>query len=788
MSKDTGAFERIVSGMTRPVSFSLAALYVVQGLSRLYLGAGGPGRVLVLIAFAAALALFLAGMLMGGRRSRIGGAHQAGIVMAAIVAAHSGLYLYLTGDPDASTTFALLILGLGIFFLDLRWFAAAVTLTLLSWTSAALAIDQLDPGEVLTLAATTLIAGVAILIRIRVYRQLNGLRSEAEEKAGALSQSEERYALALSGSNDGLYDWDISRNRIYFSERLTTMFGCDPDQMGPAVEALTDRIHPEDSERVKARLVSHLKGDEPYFEDEFRIRHEDGTYLWVLTRGASTRDTHGRAARMAGSITDMTRRGVFDPLTGLPNRRLFLDRLKRVTVQRPRSESDKEGFSVLFLDLDNFKAINDTLGHKTGDDLLKEVASRLQTCVRASDTVARLGGDEFVVLLEKVRVPVGVQITLDRIVEKLSQPYVLDGRELYVAPSIGVVIDTEHYRDPDELLRDADTAMYSAKESDKVTVIFDVAMRERLRERLELERQLRTALEQEEFMLHFQSIVSLVDGRTEGFEALVRWDHPTRGLLQPDDFIPVMEETGLTVPLGQWVMREACLQMMRRYENVRAEDMPYVSVNLSGKHLGQEDLVAGIEQLLLETGFSGNRLRLEFTETAIIENPRRAASALGQLKLLGVQILMDDFGTGHSSLSYLQNLPIDTLKIDRSFIARMTTEPDGAELVQTIIRMAQNLGLKVVAEGIETPDQVALLQGMACGAAQGYLFARPALFPGSEGRRPKRAPDVRTEESPGPSWRESGPAEDSVSEERPAAAAAEQSSASKEPVGSPHQG
>ncbi len=718
--------ERIVHGALIPGALGLALLYAIFAIGHL-VALQAPVRVpMVLITVLTSAALvFVAGWVR--KHPLVGRSHLVGAGIAAVVLANSSAHLWITNNPIQTTNFALLILGVGLFFLDLRWTVAIVVASFGTWVAITTQVQQgIFEYFLFTMLGACVLSTIICLIRGRVYGHLDSLRSDAETKASALSESERRYELALSGSNDGLYDWDLAKDHMQFSDRLSALLGFEPAMgVGRGIETFTDRIHPDDVDRVRLQLIAHLRGDDPFFEDEFRLRHQNDDFVWVLARGASIRDGSGRALRMAGSITDMSRRGVFDPLTGLPNRRLFLDRLTRVTLRRPEDTEPGDGYAVLFLDLDGFKLINDTLGHQSGDDLLKLVASRLQTCVRASDTVARLGGDEFVVLLDKVNVPEGVQITLNRITSKLSEPYDLGGRKLHIVPSIGVVIDTEHYSDPDELLRDADSAMYQAKESDEIVVVFDTEMREKLTKRLKLELELRTALDENQFLLHFQSIVSLTDGTIEGYEALARWQHPTRGLRHPIDFIEVMEETGLIVPLGHWVIGQACRDMMERFAGQRPLDMPYVSVNLSGKHLSQEDLVPSIEKALADTGFHPTRLRLELTESAIIDNPRRAASQLGQLKLLGVQILMDDFGTGHSSLSYLQNLPIDTLKIDRSFISRMTQDRDGAELVRTIIRMAQNLGLAVVAEGVETAEQVSLLQGMECGSGQGYLFARP---------------------------------------------------------------
>ncbi len=719
------AADRIAGEHLVPMGTGLAVLFYVFSVANVLLLEPPARWPMAALAFLSASVLLLA-VRWVKRNPTEGLAHAIGTFGFSIGLINASARLWLTGDPAYSSNFALVTVGVGLVFLDLRWGIAVIGATVATWWALALRIPHATASFGYTVGGGALLSITILIIRARIYGHLEALRVEAEDKAKALSDSENRYRLALSGSNDGLYEWEPLTDEITFSEQVRGLLGADAADQTRTLSSMAHMIHEDDVDRVKQRLVAHLRGEDDLFEDEFRIQESDGSHTWVLVRGASHRDADGQVLRMAGSITDMSRRGVFDPLTGLPNRRLFLDRLDRVTSQRAEERKSEESFAVLFIDLDGFKLINDTLGHHAGDELLREVSARLLSCVRASDTVARLGGDEFVVLLTKVDSLDGVEIAVNRITRRLGTSYDLGDRNLHVMPSIGVVIDSDRYACSEELLRDADLAMYRAKESNEVVVFFDSDMRNKVQSRLNLELELREALDHGQFRLHFQSIVSLVDGSVEGYEALCRWEHPTRGVLLPSHFIGVMEETGLIVELGRWVIASGCRSMMERFSDGSTTEMPFLSVNLSGKHLTRDDLVPTVEAALEETGFPASKLRIELTESAIIDNPKKAASQLGQLRLLGVRILMDDFGTGHSSLSYLQTLPIDTLKIDRSFIRSMTQHPDGAELVRTIIRMTSNLGLSVVAEGIETEEQVSMLQAMDCASGQGFLFARPS--------------------------------------------------------------
>ncbi|MDB4949082.1 MAG: diguanylate cyclase domain [Gemmatimonadetes bacterium] len=413
-----------------------------------------------------------------------------------------------------------------------------------------------------------------------------------------------------------------------------------------------------------------------------------------------------------------------DALTGLPNRNLFLDRLAATLRRRERGEAGR--FAVLFLDLDRFKVVNDSLGHHVGDELLVEVAQRLRAAAPPGATVARFGGDEFAVLLEEVAGEEDARRAAERLAAAVAAPLVLGEYELFTTASVGIALEAGTGEERAEtLLRNADMAMYRAKGSDASRCeVFDRAMHDAALMRLEMETDLRRAVERGEFLLHYQPIVSLSTGEINGVEALLRWMHPRRGLVPPADFIPAAEETGTILPIGDWVLREGCRQLAawrREFPRVRVA----MSVNLSAKQFSQRDLVEKIALILAETGLDARHLKLEITESAVLENTDSARAMLRQLREFGIQIQMDDFGTGYSSLSSLHQLPIDGLKVDRSFVARMCEEGGTAPLVRTIVVLAKGLGLAVIAEGVETHEQRQALREMGCDYAQGFLISRP---------------------------------------------------------------
>jgi diguanylate cyclase (GGDEF)-like protein/PAS domain S-box-containing protein len=562
----------------------------------------------------------------------------------------------------------------------------------------------------------------------RIATQLSHKRAQA-----ALRESEERYALAAQGANDGLWDWNLVTNDVYFSPRWKSMLGYHENEIGDNLQEWLDRIHESDRERIKQELAAHQKGLTSHFESEHRVLNKDGTFRWMLSRGLAVRDASGKATRMAGSQTDITAGKVTDPLTGLPNRLLFVDRLGRL-IKRAKRRKDSL-FAVLFLDLDGFKMINDSLGHLVGDQLLLSVSDRLEKCLRLADTVARLkgsftmarlGGDEFTVLLDDLKDPADAKLAANRLMEVLTPPFILDGKEVFTSASIGIALSNSSYEDPDDMLRDADTAMYRAKSLGKGRCeVFDADMRASVVARLQVETDLRHVLERGEFRNYYQPIVALESGRIVGFEALLRWQHPTRGLIGPDQFIIVAEETGLIRELGWWNLREACRQLSEWKKHSDNYLNFTMNVNLSAKQFLQPNLVEEIRRLINDLEFAPETLKLEITESTVMIDPASTPKMLQEIKSLGILLAIDDFGTGYSSLSYLHRFPLDTLKIDRSFISGAGQVGEGMEIARTIMPMAKNLRLDVIAEGVETLEQVALLKKLQCKYAQGYYFSKP---------------------------------------------------------------
>jgi diguanylate cyclase (GGDEF)-like protein/PAS domain S-box-containing protein len=563
----------------------------------------------------------------------------------------------------------------------------------------------------------------------RVRTHLSHLRAEE-----ALRVSEERYALAARGANDGLWDWNLRDDTIHFSSRWKSMLGYDDPEIGNSPQEWFDRIHEADRPKAQRSIAEHLDGLTPHLEVEARMLHKDGVFRWMLTRGLMVRNEAGIPVRMAGSQTDITEGKVADPMTGLPNRLLFIDRLSRLIASTRRHP--EKLFAVLFLDLDGFKLVNDSLGHAVGDKLLIGLANRLESSLRQTDTVARLdesftiarlGGDEFAIILNDLNEPADASHVAERLLNELSRPFQIEDKELFSSMSIGIALSTLGNEHPEDYLRDADTAMYRAKALGKCRyVVFDADMRELITQRLEIENDLRRALERREFRNYYQPIISLESGTIVGFEALLRWQHPTRGLLEPIEFIPVAEENGMIRDLGWWALEEACRQIAAWRTLHPAFGSLSMSVNLSVKQFVDPNFGAKLEVLLRECNLPEGTLKLELTESSIMSDSTAAIALLSQFKALGVRLAIDDFGTGYSSLSYLHRFPLDTLKIDRSFTDAMRAgERDESMIARTIMPLAQHLGLDVVAEGVETVEQATLLKELHCKYAQGFLFSKP---------------------------------------------------------------
>jgi len=560
------------------------------------------------------------------------------------------------------------------------------------------------------------------------------IKVQLERKRGedALRQSEERYALAARGANDGLWDWDLRTQRVYFSPRWKAMLGYLETEIDGHPEEWLSRVHKDDRAALQAELAAHWdRTANNECAIEHRMLHKDGSYHWMLSRGVVERDDRGKATRMAGSQTDITGSKAFDPLTGLPNQTLFHDKLA-ACLERVAQEPGYS-FAVLLLDLDRFKVVNDSLGHGAGDELLIHVAQRLRSAVRstppsqeaAHDLIARFGGDEFAILLENVNQDGAIRIA-ERIRESIHATFKLETTEVVTTASIGIVPGNSGYRTPAEVLRDADTAMYKAKSLGRSRFeVFDAEMRAQAVARLELESDLRRAVDNREFVLYYQPKVSLKTGKIMGVEALIRWRHPARGIVPPDEFIPLAEETGLIVPIGLWVLREACLAMRRWHTEFPTVPALEVSVNVSVRQFREPDLQARIAAILAETQLDPTSLQLEITESVLMDDLDSVACLLNNLKTLGVGLKIDDFGTGYASLKCLNRLPFDVLKIDRSFVLNMSGKDGTGDTVRTILQLAEKLGMEVVAEGIERKDQLLELQSLHCDYGQGYYFSRP---------------------------------------------------------------
>lgn len=585
-------------------------------------------------------------------------------------------------------------------------------------------------------------------LMVALGETINSAISRARLYARA-RESEEKYRRLVEQIPAVTYIQELGEpsRTSYLSPRVEMMLGYSPNDLIGDPARWLQLVHPDDRERVLVEVSRAVEDGEP-FGAEYRFIARDGRVVWVRDQAVVVRDAEGNPGFWQGVIFDVTERkrheeelrkseerlahqAFHDTLTGLPNRALFMDRLEQALV---RAERRSNKTAVLFLDLDNFKVVNDSLGHDIGDMLLVVVARRLRSCLRPEDTVARLGGDEFTILLEDASLSGAIWVA-GRISESLRNPFDLEGYEVFVTTSVGIALGGDpggECANPADLLRDADLAMYRAKENGKAGhEVFDPEMNDRALERLKLESDLRRALELGQFEVHYQPKVLIKSGVIVGMEALVRWRRPERGLVFPAEFVPVAEETGLIVALGRWVLREACRQTREWQEAY--DPALVICVNLSAKQFRYPALARDVERILHETGLDPLTLYLELTESVVMEDAPGTADTLRQLKDLGIKLVIDDFGAGYSSLTYLKHLPVDFLKIDRSFVAGLEEEGsvDG-EIIAAIIQLAHALGLRVVAEGVENAGQLYRLQELGCDLAQGYYFSRPlpaeALF------------------------------------------------------------
>ena len=549
----------------------------------------------------------------------------------------------------------------------------------------------------------------------------------------ALKREVERLALAAEGASDGLWAWDLRTGELYVTGRWKAMLGLPATADIVSPEQWHDRVHADDVAAFKTAVEAYLSDDTDCFEHEHRIRHEDGTYRSFHCRGVAEKRSGRRPTRIAGSLSDVTdqaltqerlRNAVYlDPLTGLCNRAIFVDGLGRRLKEFQRRRSG-DRFALLYLDLDRFKVVNDSLGHLVGDELLIAVSRRLETCLREGDVLARLGGDEFAILLNGLQTDQQANVVAFRVQEALSKPFSIGGREVFTSASIGIAYGLAQYGSPDEIMHDADTAMYQAKARGKARhEVFDADMDARVRDRLGLENDLRHAVDSNDVEVHYQPIVSLASGMCVGFESLVRWTRNGTPV-SPAIFIPIAEELGLIETLGMQVLQQACRTFADWQRRFPRAGLDYITVNVSSRQLMQDNFLNIAEQAVRDSGLRPRDLRIEITETALMTSPNDAAQVLSDLRKFGARIYLDDFGTGYSSLSHLHKLPVDALKIDRSFV-RSLDLPDRPAIVESILALARTLNTSVVAEGIETEVQARELERLGCTHAQGFLFSRP---------------------------------------------------------------
>jgi diguanylate cyclase (GGDEF)-like protein/PAS domain S-box-containing protein len=543
----------------------------------------------------------------------------------------------------------------------------------------------------------------------------------------------EGHASGVRRDSEARWEWNLDSNRIHYSPRWIALLGCQEHEIGTTQGAWLERVHPDDRDDVSRTIESHLISDTGEFDVPHRILHKDGTYRWMSCRGVVHRDAAGKAVRVMGAHADLTADTVTDPLTGLPNRLLFVDRLAR-SVERA-SRYPGLHYSVLLIDLDRTTEADNPGQTPSKDPLLNAAARRLETSLRTgnlpptlrhNDLVARLHGDQFAILLDGLKEVGHAKIAADRILEEILAPFTVNGRDVLVTASLGVAVSATGYTRAEDVLRDAETALHRAKLLGKARCeIFDTAALVSAQTELQLEADLARALERREFQLFYQPIISLSTNDVVGFEALLRWQHPVLGLIPPAEFIPIAERTGFIVPLGHWVLQEACVQLKAWKEIGSASPELWISVNVSSLQFNHPGLVEEITAALRESGLEARCLVLELTESAAMENPTAVKELLMQLRAMGVRISVDDFGTGHSSLAMLRQLPADSLKVDRSFVRGIEGQKGMVDILTAVTTMARQLGLQVVAEGIEKEEQRALTHSLGCQYGQGYLFARP---------------------------------------------------------------
>lgn len=654
------------------------------------------------------------------------------LALCSTVASASPLsHVLLMGESHQVTILAVVLVSLPFFLGTSRLFLPVLSIAFVGWimvAGSALPIASAISGTgVLALSAV-----VAMWHRIRVRKLEQAKLDEAAAELERLKASE-RKRIAVEASNNGYWYWDVVKNRIQFSDSWAEMLGYRGGELSTDPEFWFGRVHPHHAPRLKEALTTHLYGTTPRFQSQYKIRHRDGHYIWVLNRGLASRNSSGQPVAMAGSQIDITHlidserssleESFRDKLTGLANREALVVRLERALDHARKGEGGL--FAVMFLDLDQFKVVNDSLGHLVGDQLLAATAARLLGCVRESrsDLVSRFGGDEFVILLENISSAGEAMTIAQRIGRSLSEPFTIGKQEIRTGASIGIALAAGLVDSTEDMLRNADTAMYRAKAAGRgQVVLFSADMHDQAVRMSTLRTSLAGAIDRGELFLQYQPIVSAANGQILGAEALVRWRYADE-MISPSEFIPIAEETGLIVPMGEWILNTACVQAAA-WARMGLPDIK-ISVNVSPRQLREKTLARTVGRILEESHLDPSQLELEITETALMSHVDVVAETIAKLDSIGVGLALDDFGTGYSSIEHLRRFTFRSLKIDRSFVAGLPADSKSAAVAGGLIDLAHQLGLSVTAEGVETPKQFNFLKSLDCDRLQGYLFSRP---------------------------------------------------------------
>jgi diguanylate cyclase (GGDEF)-like protein/PAS domain S-box-containing protein len=671
------------------------------------------------------------------RREEVVGRYELPLLqgLAALMTLRLNLEWWSTATASMLSPMLVIVAGSCIGLSRKHWFSLVVGPVCLSWTIFSLVwlTPRQHASGLLVLLGTSAATLTLQWARARMATLRMAEETTSERKASGLNERE-RFLTAGEATQDGLWFWDLRNGSFSFNASYARLLLYNPDELRGDVEEWFSRVHPGYIEDLREDIAKHLEGKVPMFSNEHRLLRHDGGYIWVSARGTCQRDSSGKPVSLSGSLRDMTsvinagrtslHDSYHDKLTNLPNRGFLMARLGQLTKRKADMGRQAPIFALLFLDLDRFKVINDSLGHLAGDQLLLGVADRLRKCVRPTDMVSRFAGDEFAVLLEEVSDTEEALNTAHRIRDSLAQPHDLGGKEVISGASIGVVMGHRSENSVEELIHAADTAMYRAKSQRRGQVqLYDDTLRAANSRILDLQNDLARAIERQQLVLYFQPFVSLATGRIQGVEALVRWQRRPDELIGPTEFIPLAEETGVIHDIGDWVLRNACAQATEW----RRQGLPPVrmSINISARQLQEADFSSRVRSMVKQSGLEEGFLELELTESTLIHAVDRAPETLHQLSGIGIRTSVDDFGTGYSSLNYLRQFSFQTLKIDRCFVADLATDNRTRSIAKGLITLAHDLKMRVIAEGVERREQLRTLSSLQCDDVQGYLISPP---------------------------------------------------------------